>query len=239
MTARGAAERSIGPGVLAASALPGDLFHELGNLLATLRLAAHVVAPTGRSRAPDALQAEIEPLAALAGAQLAQLRLLQGLRHVQRSRVATRVVLEALARAIGERPRAGVELSVTRPRSLPDVRVDPELVHVVLVSLTLQAVEASAPRSVGRARRRSGSAEAGTSAKVRVSARRAGREVVLVLQDSGPPLGFDPRDAASLRSGRALGLRSAHAVLRRSGGRLRFAPTPRGNRVHVHLPTPN
>lgn len=217
MPARTAA-RSLPRRVLDPPSLPRDTFHELANRLSMLRLTAHVEGRERSGRAAAPLR-EIEELAAQCGALLAATRSLVGFRPGSRQRVAPVTILDGLAGALADRCSDRVSLRVVRSRGLPDVRVDAELLHHLLIALAYGALEAVRPRG-----------------RVRLSARKAGGRVALVLEDDAEPIDLAIADGAPPRAGRALGLRLATALLARSGARVALAPLRRGNRIELLLP---
>jgi len=193
------------------TALVLAICHEVGNLLAAARLAAHLA---GREPvAPDTAPVQIEDLAAEAGALLAQIRPLLA-RRPARTRVAPEQLLKALERALADRAHGDVRLEVKIPRSLPDVDVDPDAFYHGLLTLALGALEATRPQG-----------------RVRVFAQRADGGVGFVVEDDGPP--SDPEGSPS--RGRGLALELVRRVARRCGGRATRRPRRRGTRIEVWL----
>lgn len=209
------------PGPAPASLLR-PLCHEIGNLLAAIRLSGHLLRDGGGEEERLRTAAEVEQLAAQAGGLLAQIRpLFEGV-EASRIRVTTESLLGSAARAVEGEVPDGVRLKIGRGRGLPDVRVDSEALHHLLVTLLMGALEA-APAG-GRVRL--GAASAGD-----------GRRVVLTLQDDGPPLDLRARRAETDR-GRELAVRLAAALLKAGRGRVRIVSgVRRGNRVELWLPT--
>ncbi|MDX1648910.1 MAG: hypothetical protein R3263_03565 [Myxococcota bacterium] len=197
------------------------LCHEIGNLLAAIRLSGHLLRDGGTRDERVRTAREVEQLAAQAGALLAQIRpLFEGVAE-SRIRVTTESLLAAASRAVEEGVPEGVRLRIGTGRDLPDVRVDSEALHNLLVTLLLGALEAVP--SGGRVR-----LEAGTATE--------GRRVVLTLQDDAAPLELDGR-RAEMGRGRELTVRLAAAVIKASGGRVRVASgARRGNRIELWLP---
>jgi C4-dicarboxylate-specific signal transduction histidine kinase len=193
------------------------VFHELANRLAMVRLTAHVEGRERRGPAGAPLR-EIEAVAAQCGVLLASTRALVGRRASPRSRVSPATILDGLASVLGDRPPDRVSVRVRRPRGVPDVRVDAELLHHLLLFIAFGALEAVRPRG-----------------KVELFARKVGREVVLILEDDAEPIDLELGEGEAPRAGRALGLRLASVLLARSGGRVSVAPRKRGNRVEVRL----
>lgn len=217
MTRRASQAAALRRQVLDPPSLIRDAFHELGNRLAMVRLTAHIES-RGQPSPGGAPLREIEDLAAQCGALLALTRALVGRRPSTRLRVSPAAILDGLEGVLADRPRDHVNVRVTRPRGLPDVRVDAELLHHILLYLALGALEAVRPRG-----------------QIRLFARRPGRSVVLVLEDDAEPIDYAMSEGEAPRSGRALGLRLAAVLLGRSGGRVAVARRRQGNRIELHL----
>lgn len=195
------------------------LCHEVGNFLAALRLSAHLL-PTGGAKAERiAACREIENLAALAGALLAQVRPLLAGASVVRVPVSPAEVLTALKRALKDHDIGATVLSIAAGRSLPDVRVDPDALYHLLLTLVHGSLEAAAP-----------------GGRVRVSAEHRGRRVILSVSDDGRQLDLDEIGCGSMPRGRELAVRVADAVLRLMGGRASAEPQRRGTRIDLFLP---
>jgi signal transduction histidine kinase len=201
-----------------AASLLRPLVHEVGNLLAAIRLSAHLL--DGDEEQQTRTAREVESLAAQAGALLAQIRpLMEGVVAESRVRVTTESLLASVARAVEGEASDAVRLRIARGRGLPDVRIDPEALHHLLVTLVLGAIR-----------------EQPGGGRVRVDAEARGRRVVLVLADEAPAL--DLRDARpEAARGRELALRLGSALLKACGGRIRVGRGRRGgNRIEVWLP---
>jgi C4-dicarboxylate-specific signal transduction histidine kinase len=182
-----------------------------------VRLIAHVEGRELRGPAGAPLRG-IEEIVAQCGVLLAATRALVGRRGAPRLRVSPATMLDGLAAILADRSPDRVSVRVPRPRGVPDVRVDAELLHHLLLLLSFGALEAARPRG-----------------KVELSARKAGREVILILEDDAEPIDFEVGGGEAPRVGRALGLRLASVLLARSGGRVSVVPRKRGNRIEVRL----
>jgi two-component system sensor histidine kinase BaeS len=191
------------------------LAHEVGNLLAAVRLSAHLLphAAEPRERARGARQ--IEHLAAQAGELLAQVRPLLATAR-SKTAVAPGEVLEGVGRALADAPGFEKLALLAAARALPDVRVDPDALLQALLALARGALDA-AP-------------EGGS---VTLGARRTGRHVVFELADGGRGIEQPPKGA--LPRGRALAVRLADAALRRDGGRADAASRGGTTRVRVFV----
>ena len=195
------------------------LCHDVGNLLAAVRLSAHLHPSAGTEAERVAASREIEELAAQAGSLLAHVRPLLAGSSIGRLRVSPGEVLSAVTRALKDREMGNATLSIARGRSLPDVRVDPDALYHLLLTLIRGSLEAVAP-----------------DGRVRVSARHQGRRVILSVIDSGRQIDLDELRWGSAPSGRELAVRIADAVLRLMGGRASAELERRGTRVDLFLP---
>ena len=205
------------PVTMAARSDPGTALqvavaHEVGNLLAAVRLSAYLL-PAGEPRERARGARQIEQLAAQAGELLSQVRPLLSALPASTA-VAPGEVLEGVRRALADAP--GFERLDVRPapEGLPDVRVDPDALLHALLALTRGALEAVA--------------EGG---RVRVRASRSGRRVAFEISDAGAP--YEPAPRGTLPRGRALAVRLADAALRRDGGGAQVRSGRGGTRVRV------
>jgi nitrogen-specific signal transduction histidine kinase len=197
------------------SVLVTAVAHEVGNLLAAVRLSAHLLphAPEARERARGARQ--IEQLAAQAGEILAQLRPLLATRRRRAGSIAVEEVLEGVSRALADEPGAERLEVKPPPRGLPDLRADADALLHVLLTLARGALESS------------------SDDPVTLRVRRGSRGVSFELADSGRALDATPRGA--IPGGRALAVRLADAVLQRDGGRVEASSGRSGTRVRVTM----
>jgi signal transduction histidine kinase len=189
------------------------LGHEVGNLLAAIRLSAHLIVV---GEAGSEASADIEELAARAGVLLTLIRPLLRGGEDERARLDADELVTGLVRALEGRRDRSERLEVVPPGAqLPAVRADPDALHHAFVVLVVGALEASRPGGA-----------------VRVAARRQGRELVLSVEDDAGTLLAEP-DALL---GRSLDLRLVEAVVSRDGGRLRVTGGAEGTRAEIVLP---
>ena len=190
------------------------LGHEVGNLLAAIRLSAHLL---GAGEAGGETPADIEELAARAGVLLTLIRpLLSGEGESERARLDADELVAGLARALEDHRKGGERLRVVPPPpDLPAVRADPDALHHAFVTLVMGALDAGGPDGV-----------------VRVAADRQGDDLVLSVEDeAGPAASGD-----DVLLGRALDLRLVEAVVARDGGRLLVKAGAAGTRAELVLP---
>lgn len=213
---RGRVQRSVAP-----EALVLGLCHEIGNILAGARLAAHLVARgLAEGDVADAAR-RIEAETARAGAYLGQIRPLLRVGVSRRPRVTASEVLAGLERSLGAAAGGPRQLVIQAPQRVPDLAVDPDALHHVLVALVLSAADVTPSERT-----------------VRVSARRREASVVFRIEDDGGPLEVGPPPGEAPRRGRPLVLAAASRIVRGQGGRMTTAPcgTRRGTRVEIVLP---
>lgn len=200
-----------------ARALVLGLCHEVGNLLAGVRLGAHLLAEGRAGEDVRESAAAIESESARAGAFLGQIRPLLETGRPRRLRLAPADVLVALERSPTSPSHSARRLRIARARGLRDVAVDPDALHHVLVALVLAALDDTA--------------EPGA---VEVGARDEGGFVCFAIEGSGDLFETPPRGAAALR-GTALVLACATAIVRRQAGTLRVERHETGSRVSIRL----
>ena len=184
------------------------LAHEVGNLLAAVRMSAHLMpdAPAAERRAAAA---ELERWVAHAGELLALARPVVGASRAGRTRVSVAEVLAGVGHVLLEPDELSGSLEIAAPpRGVPDLRVDLDALHHVLRVLvrTLRATQ-------------------GEGAITLRAGRRGGRVDFLVESDASRP-----------GRGVALAITIADAALRPDGGRVTQDATRRGTRYRVSLP---
>ncbi len=194
------------------------LCHDVGNLLAAVRLSAYLLSTDNAETDRISTSRDIEDLAALAGALLAHVRPLLAGASIVRGPVSPAEVLMALTRALKDRNIGAAALSIARGRNLPDVRVDPDALYHLLLTLV------------------HGSLSAAPDGQVRVSAKHLGRRVILSVSDDGRQVDLDEIRRGSTPRGRELAIRVADAVLRLMGGRASAELQRRGTRIDLFLP---
>lgn len=200
--------------------LLGSLVHEVGNLLAGIRLSAHLLRGDLPARERASMAEEAERLSVLAGSLVAASRPLLGELPGQRVRVSPGALLAGAARSIEELLLPGSKLRVARASGLPHLRTDPEAIHHLLILLAAGAASEAAPAPI----------------RLRLLAAAEGRRVVLSVVDDGPRLTRSAHPERPARRGRELWLSVADAIVRLGGGKVRVLLQPRGTRVDLLLP---
>jgi len=187
--------------------------HELGNLLAGIRLTGHFLGEDVTSAERKRWSGDIEFLSAQAGAWAALIApLSEG--KTSRTRTAPAELLAAVHWSVVELEGGG-RLRVPTGRGAPPVQIDKAAMHQLLVLLTTSALAD------------------GTGGSVRLALSARPRHVVLSVLDEAAPL--EPEGAAA-RRGRELMREVGDALLRPNGGRLEYTPRREGNRFDLWLP---
>ncbi len=179
------------------------LCHEVGNLLAAARLHSHLL--------DEDSAAQISQLAGRAGSLVALVRPLLTPAPERSAPLAPRAVLAGLRRGLDDSDAAQVRIDVESAADLPDVAIDGETLHHLLLAQILAALE-----------------ERGTAAPLRVAAEALGDGVAFVVAD-GPSADAES-EAPELR-GRALGRALAQTILGARGGRVEIQRRPDGART--------
>jgi signal transduction histidine kinase len=192
------------------------VMHEVANLLAAARMSGHFLAEDLVAAERVGISRDVERLMSQSAALLGQLRPLLDHHPERLARVKVASLLSTLSTSL-----AGAvdpdRLKVAKARALPEVRVDADAIHHVLVSLVTSAIGESEPDS-----------------KVRVTARLDGDWIAIAVIDAAPKL--DLGAAGSSRRGRELGFALADDVLKGMGGRAALGSRTRGNQVELVLP---
>lgn len=201
----------------AADAVGRALLHEVGNLLAASRLNAHFLSDALPDEDRQRMAREVQLLSTQAGALLQLLRRLRfGAPPDRRATGSPVQVLRGVGDALSG---CHVEdrLLIAAGRGLPDVRVEPDVLHTCLVALVGDALAATAP-----------------AGRVRVRAAIAEKRVILTVLDAGEPVRL-PRRAPPPTRGRALTAGVVAEVLRAAGARLVPGSRPRSNQQDLVL----
>jgi signal transduction histidine kinase len=213
------AERFLTPQPGDPVALALALCHEVGNLLAAARLSAYLVARETERDEVLACAEDIDTATSQAGAVLAHIRpLLVGEAGV-RLHVDPGEVLDAVQRSLEQHSARTPRVEIRPAPGLPDVRVDPDALHHLLVTLVLSAWDASPDET-----------------PVRLTAGVDGATVVFEVKDEGRPYEDEKIDPQVGPRGRALALQVAATLVAGWDGEVRAVPGSTGTRVELRLP---
>jgi signal transduction histidine kinase len=198
-----------------ASALALAVCHELGNLLAGVRLEADLLeSGSGPGELAGAAR-RIENASARAGSLLALVPPLLAPDRAALPAVDVLDVLDGLRSGLDASCDGRVQIDLKSAAALPPVRLAPEPIHHLLLTAIFQGLEAG-----------------GTASRVRVRASAEGADVALAVLDAGR---VDEGRAPALR-GRPLTFAIARSLLRGFAGRVEVAPFEAGTRVAFVLP---
>ena len=177
------------------------LCHEVGNLVAAIRLNAHLVDPESSEVELARASVEIDDCACRTRSLLALVRPLLSQSRQKDSGVRPEAIARGVAEALDEYGGRGVSIEVEAADGLPRVPLRSEVLHHLLVTFAYYAVEEARPR--GRVRIRVDGSDAG---------------VVFRVEDDGRPEQglFEPREG--LPTGRSLACEIAKVVLGSLGG---------------------
>jgi nitrogen-specific signal transduction histidine kinase len=193
--------------------------HEIGNLLAAVRLQAHLLDEELGPRELAITSVELDDVSARASSLLAQVRALLSHDPERLSPVAPAAILSALQLALDEKGVWGVALEIEAEPQLPEVKVDPEILHHMLLTQVYEAVEAVRPRGT-----------------IRVSACRGASSLLFAIEDEGCDDDTLPGWRELQRRGRPLACAVAAHILGKLGGALSVTHEKGINRVAFELP---
>jgi signal transduction histidine kinase len=208
--------------------LSAELSHELRTPLA--RMAAEVELLRRRARSPDELDEGLRAIALNAEEMGAILDTLMKAARADAGLDRGRSALGPLLGRIAARSRSaltarGIALDISAPAGM-EVGVDAEVAERILTPLLDNAVRHA-------------------DARVSVSAQRAGTAVAIYLDDDGPGIPeelrdavFEPGQTGTAGDGAGLGLALARRLARATGGEVEVADPPGGDgaRLRVRLP---
>lgn len=205
---------------------PGDaanlvfaMCHEVSNLVAAVRLQAHLLDEDLDARGLAVASLEMDDLSARAAGLLALVRPVLSEPPAEVAPIGAGVIAQGFERALLDHGGRGLEVGFECEPDLPSVRAEPEVYHHILLSQVYGAMEAM---------------EAG--GRLRISVAAGPKEVVFAIDDPAPE---DPQHLewwkASLR-GRALECAVAHHILAKRDARFEVRRLGDGNRTEIAAP---
>jgi len=194
--------------------------HEISNLVAAVRLQAHLLDESLSPRELAMASLEVDDLSARASALLALIKPVLTADSGRKSgRVSGDVVMHGVERVVEDYGIGGVKVSFHAPPELPALALDPDVVHHLLLAQIFCAMEDAHP---------------GEHVRVRAEPREA--EVVFAIEDSAALEEEHLRwQQASLR-GRALCCAIAQHILLSYGGRIEVHRDGDGSRTEFFAP---
>ncbi|MFT5442856.1 MAG: hypothetical protein ACI8W3_001900 [Myxococcota bacterium] len=193
--------------------------HEISNLVAAIRLQAHLVDEDLDARGLAVASLEIDDLSARSAAILALIRPVLSPAPAEIAPLDAGVIALGFERAIVDYGGRGFEIAFDIPSDLPEIRAETEVFHYILLSQAYGAMEAMSP-----------------GGEIRVEVVVEEKEVIFVIEDGAPEeeehLAWRE---ASLR-GRALECAVAHQILTKRGARFSVERRGAKNRTEIAAP---
>ncbi len=190
--------------------------HEVSNLVAAVRLQAHLVDEDLDARGLAVASLEIDDLSARIASLLALVRPVLSQPPEEVVPVSGSVIAVGLERALAEYGGRGFEIAFEAEANLPEVRVETEVFHYLLLNHAYGSMEAM---------------ESGGEIRIEVTA--SEKEVIFAIEDHAPA---DEEHLkwwkASLR-GRALDSAVAHHILAKRGARFEVGRVGECNRTEI------
>lgn len=200
-------------------ALVFAICHDVGNLLAAVRLQAHLLGDEVGPRALAQASVDVDDLSARAGALLAQIRPLLADAEDRRVDVPPVAVLAAVEATLLDEGLRGLSLEVQTQPSMPSVSLDADALKSMLVCQVYGALETTeAP------------------GQIVLSCGQDGDELVFGVEDDAAADDLDTW-RVSARRGRPLACAVAAKILARAGGRVALRPHGKRRTLEFRLPT--
>ena len=195
--------------------------HDVGNLLAAVRLQAHLLGDEAGPRALAQASVDVDDLSARAGALLAQIRPLLADGEDRRVEVPPAAVLAAVEATLLDEGLRGLTLEVQTESSMPHVSLDADALKSMLVCQVYGALETT--KAPG---------------KIVLSCGRDGDELVFGVEDDAADDDLDTW-RTSARRGRPLACAVAAHILGRGGGRVSLQSRGTRRTLELRLLVPN
>lgn len=196
--------------------------HEISNLVAAIRLQAHLLDEDLDARGLAVASLDIDDLTARTASLLAMVRPMMSPAPESIPSVSAGVIAQGIERALSEYGGRGFEITFNIEPDLPDVTAEPELFHYLMLCHAYGAMEAME--------------ELGERGQIRIEVTSREKEVVFAIEDEAP------KDAehlswwkASLR-GRALESAVTHYILDKRGARFEVRRVGGLNRTELAAP---
>ncbi len=193
--------------------------HEISNLVAAVRLQAHLLDEELDARGLAVASLEIDDLSARSAALLALVRPVLSEPPAEISSIGAAVIAVGFERALDEYGGRVFDIAFDIPDELPEVRAEPEVFHYILLCQAYGAMEAM-----------------GKDGSLRIEVSTSEKEVVFAIEDKAR------EDAqhlewwnAALR-GRALECALANHILAKRGARFEVRRQGECNRTEIAAP---
>ncbi len=202
-----------------AATLVFAMCHEISNLVAAVRLQAHLLDEDLNARGLAVASLEIDDLSARAASLLALVRPVLSAPRGDVPVVGASVIALGFERAMAEYGGRGFEIVYEPEQDLPEIRAESEVFHYILLNHAYGAMEAM-----------------GSEGKLRFSVAADAKEVVFAIEDHAAA---DEQHLtwwqASLR-GRALESAVAYHILAKRGARFEVRRSGNCNRTEIAAP---
>lgn len=196
--------------------------HEISNLVAAIRLKAHLLDEDLDTRGLAVASLEIDDLSARSGTLLALVRPVLLAPSDEIPAIGAGVVALGFERALAEYGGRGLEIVFETESHLPDVRAEPEVFHYILLCHAYGAMEAMGTTNSG--------------GRIRIEVTAAEKEVVFAIEDQAPADDDHLQWWKSSLRGRVLESAVAHYVLTRRGARFEVQRRGDCNRTEIVAP---
>ncbi len=193
--------------------------HEISNLVAAVRLQAHLLDEELDARGLAVASLEIDDLSARSAALLALIRPVLSEPPVDISPVGAGVIAVGFERALAEYGGRAFDVAFDFAAELPEVRAEPEVFHYILLSQAYGAMEAM-------------DKEGGLRVEVTTSQ----KEVVFAMEDQAPEDAQHLEWWSAALRGRALEAAVAHQILAKRGARFEVRRQGTCNRTEIAAP---
>jgi signal transduction histidine kinase len=193
--------------------------HEISNLVAAVRLQAHLLDEDLDARGLAVASLEIDDLSARTASLLALVRPVLSAPKDEIPPISSAVIALGFERALAEHGERGFEILFETQPDLPDVYAEPEVFHYILLSHAYGAMEAT---------------ENGGQIRIEVTA--VENEVVFAIEDRAPADDEHLSWWKSSLRGRALESALAHHILANRGARFEVKRLSDCTRTEIAAP---
>jgi len=196
--------------------------HEISNLVAAVRLKAHLLDEDLDARGLAVASLEIDDLSARSAMLLALVRPVLIAPPEEIPPIGAGVIALGFERALAEYGGRGFEIIFEIEPRLPDVRAEPEVLHYILLCHAYGAMEAMGTMDSGE--------------RIRIEVVAAEKEVIFAVEDQAPADEEHLKWWESSLRGRALESAVANYILTRRGARFEVRRRGDCNRTEIVVP---
>jgi signal transduction histidine kinase len=193
--------------------------HEISNLVAAVRLQAHLIDEDLSARGLAVASLEIDDASARSSALLALIRPVLSDPKADAPPIGADAIACGVERALEDYGGRGVELGIDTGGDLPKVKADPEVIHYLLLIHVYNAMET-----------------VGSGGTVRVHVETRSDEVAFIVEESGETDDEHLNWREGALRGRTLSCAISDYILAKRGGHI--AVSRQGERTHSEICTP-